>query len=310
MFKKSKIFTVLLAVALSFAMVIAPAFAASNDPNLTTDEWWQDGQGEWHGTFNYNFAQGTAATEILWVVPANALYEPTSFSAYQHAQAVGYTILAGSVSGVTLGSKGGSAQSNWNDSTGFKGGIQVQVAANAPSGSAVVRATSPFTSATTDFTVVVTDATNPDPQAVTANISAQVYDHESGSAVLLAATTGRVQATAHDYVSGKSFLTVMDTIARLKAAGVITDYEIGIGDPYIAELTAGGVTEVNGSPSYDWGWQYRIYRADSATEYKLVSYSEFVGPDVFNVQNNDHVVWRFGEYDDTTLFPQYIPNPV
>lgn len=281
-----KRFTALfLAVIMMFAMS-SVAFAADNDPNMTSFD----------GTFSTTLTPSASAQTVDFIaVPADAYYQATYFSTEQAAANVQWSVLDAGLTGVTV-----SGYAIPLDEGQYLAAATVTVPQTILAdgskmvGTVSIKAVNPVNNSYVNFTVVVNDQK--------ADVTGVTYKFYNGNTELL--TLNALTVSSNDYQSGILFPTALDgvlkvwtdtnnlpgNVAKLKA----TDISYG----YINSLTF----EINGVEmpytNYTdddftyYGWQYRVYDSNG----NMLPASEFIGADDFGIDNNYTVVWRFGEY--------------
>ena len=281
---KKKVFAAALAAAMAFVVQI-PAFAATNDPNLTAYE----------TPYTTTVSAGIADTVYLMAVPANNSYLPTTFDSEADAAQVKWTVEPGSTEGVTVNEASIMGMDTGGTIAAY---VEVDVAAGAAPGAASIKATNPETGAAMNFTVVVNGAAENQ-----GDITYKYYEGNNKTPLL---TVSKMEVAANDHYGNTQYPSVLDGIYKswmntMGEGDKLKAYDIQ--DPYnsgsyvVKSLTF----EKNGEmlnytekvdETYNYyGWQYRVYR-----DGKKVPLSEMIGGDEFALKTGDTVVWRYGQY--------------
>ncbi len=281
-----KRFTALfLAVIMMFAMS-SVAFAADNDPNMTSFD----------GTFSTTLTPSASTQTVdFMAVPADAYYQAAYFSTEQAADNVQWSVMDAGLTGVTV-----SGYTIPLDEGQYLAAATVTVPQTILAdgskmvGTVSVKAVNPVNNSYVNFTVVVNDNK--------ADVTGVTYKFYDGDTELL--TLNDLTVSGNDYYSNILFPTALDGVMKVWAdtnnlpgnAAKLKATDISYG--YINGLTF----EVNGiETAYTnytaddftyYGWQYRVYDSNG----NMLPASEFIGADDFGIDNNYTVVWKFGEY--------------
>lgn len=278
MYSKAIVFVMVLAMVLSMTCV---SFAANNDPNMTA----------YNTAYTTTFTQGAGGTVDLQTGPANSSWAFTGFNNKAGADNVTWSIVSGSITGVTLSTP---------TAVNLGGGKWVTkatatVSSSAPAGSASIKVVNNNPSANgayVNFTIVVNPTS---PVTTTAGAIFEVYTTASTTSAII---TGSGVVSAGTTNSNKNFITVADSMDPMVLSGAISAYDNSWG--YVTSMTVSG-TPV--APAYPDGWQYRIYRDENSDgTYEMVGITQYLGYDDVILKNGDIVQWKVGSYDDNTLF--------
>lgn len=270
--------------AIAFAMVLAlilsmtcVSFAANNDPNMTVYE----------TDYTTIFTEGTGGTVDLQAGPANSSWAFTGFTNKAGADNVQWSIVDGSIDGVTI-----SAPQAVNKSGKWITKVTATVSSSAEAGSASIMVVNKATNAYVNFTIVV----NPTTLVTTpADASFEVY---SAASTISAISTGNGSVSAASHSSDRNFITVADSMSTMVSSGTVSAYNDSYG--YVTSMTVSG-TPIE--PAYPAGWQYRVYRdTNNDNTYEMVGITQYLGYDDVKLQDGDIVQWKVGNYDDTALF--------
>lgn len=305
---KKKILAATLAAAMAFA-VQAPAFAATDDPNMTAYE----------TPYTTTVNAGTADTVYLMAVPANSFYVATTFDTEADAAAVEWSVVAGSTAGVSV-DEDSIMGLDLGDGT-IVSYAEVNVAANATPGAASIEAKNPETGAAMNFTVVVNGT-----DTAKNNITYKYYNQTDANTNTELLTVSNMTVAGTDYYGNTSYPSVLDGVFKTWQMTQSSDKRLDYPQPtydsysntyYFNTLTFGvkeGDTYNNttltaySEPIEDattgevigynyYGWQYRVYRNN-----QVVGVSELIGTDECALQSGDTVIWKFGNYN-TVSFP-------
>lgn len=280
---KKKLLAVTLAAVMSFA-VQAPAFAATDDPNMTAYET------QYTTTVN----AGTADTVYLMAVPANSSYVATTFDTEADAAAVEWSVVAGSTAGVSVNENSVMGQ-DLGDGT-IVSYAEVNVAANATPGAASIEAKNPETGAAMNFTVVVNGT-----DTAKNNITYKYYNQTDANTNIELLTVFNMTVEGTNYYGNTSYPSALDGVTKtwqmtnnqegsLKDKTIVNEY----GTYVVKSLTFDGhdpLTNYTDANYNYFGWQYRVYRGG-----QKLAISELIGADECALQNGDTVIWKYGQY--------------
>ena len=294
-----KLLSVLLMLTVLVSFFGLTASAADNDPNMTA--------------YNYQYTYvvdadtiGTGTTVDIYAVPADGNWTPSWFTTADAADDVIWTLKGGSTAGITAGAVTGYEYDTVNHY--FASCLTVNIAAGTEPGPASFRATNPNSSADpdgyVDITVIVNDNDNNDnPDEDEYFVAFMAYEPTSPEPTLHASIA--VQTNAGLHTDGRSYITVFDCVEKMEDVGVIDGYTESPYGPYITAMTFGANTY---TADGNYGWQYRVYTLNTSTyKYEIVPISEVLSISDMDARTVDLVVWRYGTYDDTNLFPVTIP---
>lgn len=280
---KKKLLAVTLAAVMSLA-VQAPAFAATDDPNMTAYE----------TPYTTMINAGTADTVYLMAVPANSSYVATTFDTEADAAAVEWSVVAGSTAGVSV-DEDSIMGLDLGDGT-IVSYAEVNVAANATPGAASIEAKNPETGAAMNFTVVVNGT-----DTAKNNITYKYYNQTDANTNTELLTVSNMTVAGTDYYGNTSYPSALDGVFKtwqmtnnqeggLKDKTIVNEY-----DTYVVKsLTFDGhepLTNYTDANYNYFGWQYRVYRGG-----QKLAISELIGADECALQSGDTVIWKYGQY--------------
>ena len=249
---KKKLLAVTLAAVMSLA-VQAPAFAATDDPNMTAYE----------TPYTTMINAGTADTVYLMAVPANSSYVATTFDTEADAAAVEWSVVAGSTAGVSV-DEDSIMGLDLGDGT-IVSYAEVNVAANATPGAASIEAKNPETGAAMNFTVVVNGT-----DTAKNNITYKYYNQTDANTNTELLTVSNMTVAGTDYYGNTDYPSALDGVFKtwqmtnnqeggLKDKTIVNEY-----DTYVVKsLTFDGhepLTNYTDANYNYFGWQYRVYR--------------------------------------------------
>lgn len=280
---KKKLLAVTLAAVMSLA-VQAPAFAATDDPNMTACE----------TPYTTTVNAGTADTVYLMAVPANSSYVATTFDTEADAAAVEWSVVAGSTAGVSV-DENSVMGLDMGDGT-IVSYAEVNVAANATPGAASIEAKNPETGAAMNFTVVVNGT-----DTAKNNITYKYYNQTDANTNTELLTVSNMTVSGNDYYGNTSYPSALDGVTKTwqmtnNQEGGLTQQTIvnQYGTYVVASLTFDGfdpMANYTDANYNNYGWQYRVYRGG-----QKLAISELIGADECALQNGDTVIWKYGQY--------------
>ena len=280
---KKKLLAVTLAAVMSLA-VQAPAFAATDDPNMTAYE----------TPYTTMINAGTADTVYLMAVPANSSYVATTFDTEADAAAVEWSVVAGSTAGVSV-DEDSIMGLDLGDGT-IVSYAEVNVAANATPGAASIEAKNPETGAAMNSTVVVNGT-----DTAKNNITYKYYNQTDANTNTELLTVSNMTVAGTDYYGNTDYPSALDGVFKtwqmtnnqeggLKDKTIVNEY-----DTYVVKsLTFDGhepLTNYTDANYNYFGWQYRVYRGG-----QKLAISELIGADECALQSGDTVIWKYGQY--------------
>jgi hypothetical protein len=318
--KTKKLFALLMAIVLVVSLSSGlTAFAASNDPNFT------NAPGTAYTTFlnaANNFEADIAAG------PADSYYMFSGFDDEEDAANVTWTVNYGSSAQIVANSQ---TEIEVSEDVWASQVTVERVGTNY--GPTSFRATSGFTSATMDLTVVV-DCAQPESNRSIA-VLVQYNESETYSGTVFDSdyyafnyVTSVVPSQASDpLVTGEEQLaqnyhTPIGALARMitspppgwfymtKIAGanILTDGSYVYGIQFYTDRFGATTAMLNGE-GYS-GWQYRVYDLAEGGAVNPDSASGLIGAGAFPVEAGQVVVWRYGSYMDSSLFPDNIVDVI
>lgn len=283
---KKKLLAVTLAAVMSLA-VQAPAFAATDDPNMTAYE----------TQYTNMVNAGTADTVYLMAVPANSSYVATTFDTEADAAAVEWSVVAGSTAGVSV-DEDSIMGLDLGDGT-IVSYAEVNVAANATPGAASIEAKNPETGAAMNFTVVVNGT-----DTAKNNITYKYYNQTDANTNTELLTVSNMTVAGTDYYGNTSYPSVLDGVFKTWQMTQSSDKQLlypsvvnSYGTYYISSLTFretdadGNVQGTGLAAQGNTGWQYCVYRGG-----QKVVLSTVIGADECALQSGDTVIWKYGQY--------------
>ena len=261
------------------------------------------------GYYVHYITQGTSASIDLLVYPYYAGGYSTSNDA-----TLTWTLVSGSTSGVTI---------DQNSITGVEIDVdsywayaKVNVSNTAAPGAAAVMATDGQGNYVT-IVIVINPLYGPSDHVT--GVTCYYYDARSSTESLKATVTG-ISAQWNTHYSETHYVSALDaTLHSYWNSSDIANLVINTDQspsPYIVDsVRFDGETETlkNGYSyyvseghqdnvtDYNMGWLYRVYRCNGTT-YTMIPISEYLGPNQFALQNNDIILWKFGDYS-TVTFP-------
>ncbi len=280
-----KIVAILLVAVMALSMAVT-SFAASSDPNLTA--------------YNTDYTQfvnsGTARVLTMSVTTADQYWSVTGFDTEEDAEAVQWSVVSGSISGITVVGGGAYATSMGNGK--YASSVRIRVSDSAAIGAASIEARVPGTNATMNFTVVVNGF-----DSERTNISYKFYN---GNTELL--TVNNMSVSGTGYYGNTGYTSALDGLFASWIATYGNDTSLrnymvtNYGTCYVEGLsfTVDG-EQIELTESYDdnwdyYGWQYRVYHNG-----QIVPLSEFIGADECQISDGDTVVWKYGKFGDVAF---------
>jgi hypothetical protein len=305
--KNRRLLAILLAIALALSFGAAfgttNAFAATSDPNMTSND---PISGSNPGPSNswFTYLPSVGATQTLHAIPADSNYLPTGFDSPADANGVIWSIVTdGNITSAGFTGQGNNANLY---GYGYEAFANVVIKDSTEFGAVCIQAVNPATDAAVDFTIVQNEQASPPTYTSVQKVNLQIFDPSSGTP-----NHDNVTVNSNDYYETftRTYPTGVDSIYEAWLNGVIdTDsiqFYYGIGDS-VTSITIDSNQYDNGdnipgttNPGF---WQYRIYRQAGPT-FVVVPLSAVVGADSIKLQESDIVMWKFGEYTDTKLFP-------
>ncbi len=284
-----KSISMIMVIIMILAMTMVPAFALDNDPNMTA----------YNGQFTVvvdKASIGILGKKVdIFAVPADASFTPTTFTTSTAAQNVVWTLVGGSTSGITKGTSTSHALTGG----GYASKLTVNISYLTQPGPASFLATNPLTGGYVNITVVVNNnANNDNVNTASPIVSYRVYEPGNPTPKTGIALTS-LDAALH--TDDRSYVTVFDSVQNMKNIGVISNFTETWG--FVNSMTVNGATYMNAGMN---GWQYRAYRF-SGGSYNIVGISEILGIGDMDADAIDLIVWKYGAFDDNTLFPNTIP---
>lgn len=281
----SKRFIAAVAAATMAVTMASSAFAATNDPNMTT----------YNTPYSsiVNLPITEAQTVTLKAVPALADFTPTGFSQFSDAMAVTWLPVAGSNEDVVVSDEIEFEPITSGTYAGqFVAVKDVTIATDADPGPATITAKNPATNATMDFTVVV----NKSDEVAKTGITMEFYNGSVTEANKLGETVSAPSVAWNTDTTSETILypSVLDAAQAVENNNSSVDVTIadlyGNGTYMVTQVTAGGVTKANNDTTYE-GWQYRVYRNN-----QVVELSDGMGAGEFALQSGDKIVFAYGSY--------------
>lgn len=243
-------------------------------------------------TFTHVFNNSEEGYFEFDVWGAAADWTSVGYMSATEAEDVSWTVLDGSVSGVSV--YGEAMKANKNDATWYSAGV-VMVEQDAEPGLAVVEAKN-SQGGYTDFTVIVNSGD--DIESVT-GIHNVFYD-ASGSTEKKIADATCASVSGNGFYGNSNYPTPLDCFTALMQTenskiDMYSASQSSYGSYTLDYVTIDGTKYI----SYmDWGqpsWQYRVYDATGA----MKDFSEIVGMDDLNLESGDTVLWKYGTYGIT-----------
>ena len=280
-----KLVSLVLVMTMVMAMSIT-SFAATSDPHMTNDST------QW----TLQVAPGSEVT--LYASPAtDPYYTPSGFDTDATTADVAWTSTNTNIAVVeenSIGFKTVEANDGVSSLTGlYCAKATVKVPETATIGSCSIEAKNTKTNAYVNFTIIVDTTTTQDAENVNVYLVDFMDTLEAGT-------------VSH---STRNFATPTDAFKKL-AADSSYGFSYAGSDSYITAITYAGV-ELKASYDYDattgtytsYGWNYRVYRLNATNnESYLVKDSAVIAADVFQLQDNDTVVWMYGTMEDAEAY--------
>lgn len=263
MFTIKKIAALGLAATMTMAMGLT-AFADSEYPNITKY------------SNNYNEvveASGSASFEVCAV---SSDWMTTRLFTADEAASVSWSVVPGSVSGVSVGSVAKREVTGSNYAFTSMGSVEVDE--DAETGVAVVEATKGTSSM--DFTVAV----NPANPAADVNVNLRIY----ANGTKLVDTSGAVNY--NNVPSDVKYPSAMDAVLMAGGATAIDKQEYG-NSWQLKGATVNGTTYTNDNSTYKY-WTYCVYDASGAK----VDITDIAGAEVYDIDADSTVVWNYGTW--------------
>jgi hypothetical protein len=306
-FKKfrGKLLTALMAAVMMLSAAGA-AFAATSDPYLGSYQL-EDYNNPW-GTFVVENKETDVGFYISPKIIQDFNTPPTSFDNAIDAAGVKFNVILDtppsiSSANVTITPYDVTGNGDWMAL------VDVELPSDGSFGSLSIEFTNPGAPGPDNYTNVTIVRQEEEPWEYTTvnGIEARIYDPAS------TAFYGAVNMTV-DYIDFyetplRSFPTALDGLFHAYLYGGIRDNVsnitmyptiVGLGD-YVYSMTIDGTLYPDQSGRI--GWQYRVY--DSRRN--MIPLTEYVGSDSFKLLTGDIVVWKYGLYGDSTLFPNPLP---
>ena len=290
-----RILTICLALIMSVSLFSFAAQAATTDPNMTAAG----------GNFTIVVPASSVATSHLdielFAQPADASFTPTFFSSNANAESVVWTRVAGSATGIHL------HDSTFSETVGggIVSGQEVRINAGTQPGVASFLATNPNSvpaNAAVNITVIVNGTPN-DGSISVSNVTVQVFQ-PSTPVVLHSATF--LSTAANLSTDGRSYVTALDSLKGAEGSVIETADASGGFVDAIKFFNVATPYANSGSN----GWQYRVYSLNGTGRHWVsIDVSDAVGAGDMKLDNEMLVQWRFGAFDDATLFPDEFLNP-
>lgn len=263
MFTIKKIAALGLAATMTMAMGLT-AFADSNYPNITKY------------SNNYNEVVAASGSASFKVCAVSSDWMSTRLFTEDEATSVGWSVVPGSVSGVSVTGAAFDEEQDGEYTYSSKG--DVTVAANAETGVAVVEATKGTSSM--DFTVAV----NPSSPAADVNVNLRIY----ANGTKLVDTSGAVNY--NNVPSDVKYPSAMDAVLMAGGATAIETQEYG-NSLQLKGATVNGTTYTNDNDTYKY-WGYCVYDASG----NKVDITDIAGAEVYDIDAGSTVVWNYGTW--------------
>lgn len=290
---KKKLFSKIMTFSLSVALVLgmsATAFAANTDPNMT------DAAGQFTYVLDEADVVPGGASQDLYAGPADNFWQFTGFSTSAAAINADWTTVDGSTAGIDLNKSSITFEDMGTNE--FASVATVDIDGGVTSGVASFKVMNPLSQPVTGAAVNLTVLVNPTSLAADSeDVNFEVYAPSATTPT----ASGTIDVAANGYYSDINFVTVMDGMPAMLSNSIINNYNISYGS--VTSMTLGTnkydqYTVDNGDGTYTYyGWQYRVERNN-----QILDLSAVVGADNFDLQSDDTVIWKFGAYDDDTLF--------
>lgn len=235
---------------------------------------------------------GKEQSDAFSVWGATSDWLSVGYLSAEEAADVTWDVLAGSTAGVSV--DGGAYQTLEDENLWFSMGM-VTVDAAAEPGLAVVEAKN-SQGGYTDFTVIVNSNETVAPVTGIRNV---FYDASGTTETpLLDLTCASVSGNGfYGYSNYPSPLDCFSSLMTIDAEKKVDAYYGKLSDynSYILDyVTIDGETYTS-SMSWDGAsWQYRVY---DGTSKQMKDFSEIVGMDDFQLEDDDIVVWKYGTYN-------------
>lgn len=258
------------------------------------------------GLYVHYVTEGEDDTIQLVVYPYYAGSYSTSTDAH-----LTWEMVAGSTTGVTVDTT--SISSIAYGENQFRACVDIDISDTAAPGAAAVKATDRQGNYVTIVFVINPSYGTSD---YVTGVSCYYYDARSSTENLKATVTG-ISAQWNTHYSETNYISALDATLQSDWNSTAID-SIAINtamspNPYIVDsvkfltdtetlkngysyYTNNG-TDADDVVNYNMGWQYRVYRNNA-----MVALSVDVGPNQFKLQNNDVIIWKFGDYS-TVTFP-------
>jgi hypothetical protein len=278
--------------------------AATSDPYLNP----YDGNFTLTRTYVVNHNE---PVETFYLSPAETIApdaEPSFFSAGDDADAVTWDIILDSPPSISGIANLSVVSYEIEPDLSYLAEVNVSLPNDASFGSLSIKFANPSAeseASTTNVTIVRQEAT-PWTYTSAAGIGAWVADPAS-SAVYSADQMVVQNTDFYEQHPDRSFPTGLDGLRHAElyspisadVASIDYYYVDGIGF-FVQSMTVKG-TEY--PTTYTDGWQYRVYRTPG---YGVVPLSEFVGADSIMLRSGDIILWKYGNFNASDLFPNVI----
>lgn len=239
------------------------------------------------------------STYTLMVSPSNDYYTESGFDSEEDAEAVDWSIVTGSTTGISLSD----VYADEMESGNYYSCVDVYVSPLASAGCASIMATA-ANGSYVNMTLILNRYT-----LNLGNVSYRVYtDSDMSKAPVKSGKFTTISSRA--YAGTTNYANVADLTTKLDTTGVVDNCYIvasemnGSTSYFMGSMDVDGVTYcAYTDENYNYyGWQYRVYDRNG----NIIPLSEYVGVDDFELAYGQTVVWVYGTY--TTVFPATLPS--